>query len=249
MWHCGHSLSVGTAALWVERRFVVRECDCFCLGTAMRAQEDSVPAGTSGSPPRSKETMARTHPTEKWIRARKDERTVVDSRRAVCVWRDRPYPFYAFPESDVEGVATTPVAELPGHVAVEWNAVDEWLADDEPLVGHARDPFARIDVVRSSRHVVVEHAGVVLADSRGPLLLYETGLRTRTYLPPEDVRTDLLGVSDTRTACAYKGHAEHLAHDGTDVAWRYPEPLFDAPPIRGLIAFYDERVDVRVTPA
>ena len=193
--------------------------------------------------------MPRTHPTEKWIRARKDGRTVVDSRAAVCVWRDRPYPFYAFPEDHVDGVASTPVPELPGHVAVKWGDADEWLAEEERLVGHARDPFARIDVVHSSRHVVAVHEGVVLADSRRPLLLYETGLRTRTYLPPEDVRTDLLAHSDTRTTCAYKGHAEHLAHEGTDVAWRYPEPLFDAPPIAGLIAFYDERVELRVTPA
>ena len=193
--------------------------------------------------------MPRTHPTEKWIRARKDGRTVVDSRAAVCVWRDRPYPFYAFPEDHVEGVASTPVPEVPGHVTVQWRDADEWLADEERLVGHARDPFARIDVVRSSRHVVAVHEGVVLADSRRPLLLYETGLRTRTYLPPDHVRTDLLDPSDTRTACAYKGHAEHLAHQGTDVAWRYPEPLFDAPPIAGLIAFYDERVELRVTPA
>jgi uncharacterized protein (DUF427 family) len=170
---------------------------------------------------------------------------VIDSHAPVCVWRDRPYPVYAFPAEDVQ-IEATPAPELPGHVTVPWNAADEWFADDEPLVGHARDPFARIDVVHSSRHVVIEHEGVVLADSRRPLLLYETGLRVRTYLPPEDVRLDLLEPSATNTTCAYKGDAEHLAHNGTDVAWRYPDPLFDAPPIRGLIAFYDERVDVTV---
>ena len=187
--------------------------------------------------------MARTHSIDKWIRARKDGRIVVNSRRVMCVWRDRPYPFYAFPAEDVDGVASTPVEEVPGHVRVEWGDVDEWLADDETLYAHARDPFARIDLVRSSRHVVVEHEGVLLAESRRPLLLYETGLPVRTYLPPEDVRAGLLEPSETRTACAYKGHAEHLAHGGVDVAWRYPEPVFDAPPIKGLIAFYDERVD------
>ena len=171
---------------------------------------------------------------------------VVDSRRVVCVWRDRPYPVYAFPSEDVEGIAAAEAPELPGHVTVKWSDADEWLADEERLVGHARDPFARIDVVRSSRHVVVEHEGVLLAESRRPLLLYETGLPVRTYLPPEDVRTDLLEPSETRTTCAYKGHAEHLAHRGVDVAWRYPDPVFDAPPIKGLIAFYDERVDLTV---
>ena len=193
--------------------------------------------------------MSRTHPIEKWIRARKDGRTVVDSRRAVCVWRDRPYPVYAFPAEDVEGVAAKPAAEVPGYVTVSWGDVDEWLADEEPLVAHARDPFARIDVVRSSRRVTVDHDGERLADSRRPLLLYETGLPVLCYLPAEDVRTDLLEPGETRTACAYKGHAEHLAHGGTDVAWRYPDPLFDAPPIEGLIAFYDERVEVSLSDA
>jgi uncharacterized protein (DUF427 family) len=193
--------------------------------------------------------MPRSHPIDKWIRARRDGRTVVDSRRVVCVWRDRPYPVYAFPAEDVDGIAATPAPEVPGHVTVAWHDADEWLADEEPLLQHARDPFARIDVVHSSRRVVVEHAGERLADSTRPLLLYETGLPVRFYLPSEDVRTDLLQPSPTQTACAYKGHAEHLAHAGEDVAWRYPDPLFDAPPIAGLIAFYDDRVALRVTPA
>lgn len=190
--------------------------------------------------------MPAPHPIEKWIRARAGGRVVVDSRRPVCVWRDRPYPFYAFPAADVGGVAATPVDEVPGHVAVAWDAVDEWLADEEILHGHARDPFHRIDSVRSARHVVIEHEGTRLAETRRPVLLYETGLPVRWYLPAEDVRTDLLAGSETRTVCAYKGHAIHLAHDGADVAWTYPEVLFDGPPVAGLIAFYDERVDTTV---
>ena len=190
--------------------------------------------------------MPRTHPIDKWIRARKDGRTVVDSRRAVCVWRDRPFPFYAFPAEDVDGIASTPVDEAPGHVTIPWGAVDEWLADEERLVGHARDPFHRLDTIHSSRHVVIEHDGEVLADSRRPLLLYETSLPVRCYLPAEDVHVDRLQPSETRTTCAYKGHADHLSHGGTDVAWSYPEVLFDGPPVAGRIAFYDERVDVTV---
>lgn len=160
------------------------------------------------------------------------------------MWRDRPYPFFAFPADDVRGVESQPIDDVPGHVAVAWDAVDEWLDDDEPLVAHARDPFHRIDVRHSSRHVLIEHEGEVIAESRRPLLLYETGLPLRFYLPAEDVRG--LTPSPTRTRCAYKGEAEHLSHAGTDVAWVYPEPLFDAPPIGGLIGFYGERVDLIV---
>jgi uncharacterized protein (DUF427 family) len=188
--------------------------------------------------------VPRTHPSDRWIRARRGGETVVDSRRAQLVWRDRPYPFFAFPAADVHGVESTPLDEVPGHVAVAWDAVDEWLEDEEPLLAHARDPFARIDVRRSSRHVVIEHEGEVIADSRTPLLLYETGLPVRYYLPAEDVRN--LEPSPTRTRCAYKGEAEHLSHNGTDVAWVYRDPVFDAPPIKDRIGFYAERVEMTV---
>lgn len=188
--------------------------------------------------------MPRTHPSDRWVRAVRDGETVVDSRRALLVWRDRPYPFFAFPAEDVRDVESKPLDDIPGHVSVSWDAVDQWLEDDEPLLAHARDPFKRIDVRRSSRHVVVEHDGEVIADSHSPLLLYETGLPIRFYLPAQDVRN--LEPSSTRTQCAYKGEAEHLSHNGVDVAWVYRNPLFDAPPVKDRIGFYNERVELIV---
>jgi uncharacterized protein (DUF427 family) len=188
--------------------------------------------------------VPRTHRSDRWVRAQRGGKTVVDSRRALLVWRDRPYPSFAFPTEDVRGVESTPLEDIPGHVAVAWNAVDAWLEDDEPLVAHARDPFSRIDVRHSSRHVVIEHEDEVIADSHAALLLYETGLPVRFYLPPEDVRK--LEPSPMRTRCAYKGEAEHFSHNGTDVAWVYRDPLFDAPPIKDRIGFYTERVDLVV---
>lgn len=188
----------------------------------------------------------RSHPTPKWIRARKGDEVVIDSRHAVIVWDDPgpPYPIaYAFPPGDVGTVETTPFDDL---VLVSWDAVEQWLEDDEPLIGHIRDPFRRIDVRPSSRHVVIEHEAELLADSRHPWALYETNLPTRFYLPPEDVRMDRLQASSTRTTCAYKGHAEHFAHAGVDVAWVYRHPLFDAPPVKDRIAFYNERVDMTI---
>jgi uncharacterized protein (DUF427 family) len=107
-----------------------------------------------------------------------------------------------------------------------------------------------VDVRRSSRSVVVEHEGTVLAESTRPKLLFETSLPVRTYLPPEDVRLDLLLPSTTRTACAYKGETSSYwaveREDGrrVDVAWSYEHPLPDAVEIAGMVAFFDERVDV-----
>jgi uncharacterized protein (DUF427 family) len=140
---------------------------------------------------------------------------------------------------------------LAGYVALDWHAMDEWFAEDDQLFGHPRDPYSRIDVHKSTRHVRVFCEGVVLADSRRPSILFETGLPPRYYLPAEDVRTDLLVPSSTKTRCAYKGSASHWsAQIGDllveDVAWSYPEPLLEAEPVRDLLCFYQERVDLEV---
>jgi uncharacterized protein (DUF427 family) len=139
--------------------------------------------------------------------------------------------------------------DLEGYVELDFDAFD-WLEEDEPIVSHPRDPFHRIDVRRSARSVLVEHEGVVLAESTRPRLLFETNLPVRSYLPREDVHLDRLLPSDNRTSCAYKGTTSSYwaveRPDGrvVDVAWSYEQPLPDAIEIAGLVAFFDERVDV-----
>jgi uncharacterized protein (DUF427 family) len=140
---------------------------------------------------------------------------------------------------------------IEGLYAFEFSAMDEWLEEEEQLHGHARDPYSRIDVRGSSRHVRVSVNGEVVADSRRTKVLFEAGLPPRFYFPPEDVRTELLEDSDKETTCAYKGFATHwhLRGDGwfqDDLAWTYREPLHDALPVKGLLAFYNERVDIEV---
>lgn len=133
-------------------------------------------------------------------------------------------------------------------VVLDFESFD-WLEEEELIVGHARDPFSRIDIRQSSRNVRVELDGHVLAESKRPTLLFEGAFPfARFYLPKEDVRAELL-PSDTRTVCAYKGHATHYSveagsSNGTDVAWSYEEPLPDASQIIGLVAFYQERTDL-----
>lgn len=142
-------------------------------------------------------------------------------------------------------------ADLDGYVIVDFDAFDEWREEDEVLVGHARDPFKTIDTRRSSRRVKVEIAGVIFADSTRPVMLFETYLPTRYYVPREDVRMDLLVPSDTASVCAYKGQARYWsAHvDGTvvtDVAWSYEDPHNYATLVKDMICFFTERVDVSV---
>jgi uncharacterized protein (DUF427 family) len=127
---------------------------------------------------------------------------------------------------------------LGGRVVLSWEPFD-WLEEDEPVMGHPHDPFKRIDVLRSDRHVRVEVAGVTVAESSRPMMLVETALPARWYLPREDVRMDLLTLSDVHTICAYKGVASYLSFDGApDVAWFYADPLQDALPVHDLICFW-----------
>ena len=133
--------------------------------------------------------------------------------------------------------------DLAGYVVLDFDAFD-WLEEDEPIVSHPRDPFHRIDVLRSDRPVRLELDGVLLAQSSRVLMLFETLLPVRFYLPTEDVAVPLT-PSDTITYCAYKGQASYFSlPDGpADLAWTYRQPRLDAVPVRDRIAFFDERVD------
>ncbi|MBD3781891.1 MAG: DUF427 domain-containing protein [Micrococcales bacterium] len=142
--------------------------------------------------------------------------------------------------------------DLGGRVVVEW-APFAWVEEAQPVTGHPHDPFKRLDLLESDRHVVVSLDGLVLADSRRAVVVHETHLPARWYLPAEDARLDLLDPSASRTTCAYKGDARYWslpARDGRpgaeDVAWSYPDPLPEAERLRGLVCFYAERTDLRL---
>jgi uncharacterized protein (DUF427 family) len=144
------------------------------------------------------------------------------------------------------------VPALAGHVRFDWAALDAWFEEDEEVFVHPRNPYARVDAVRSSRLVRVERDGVVLAESASPVFVFETGLPTRSYLPRTDVRWEHLTPSGTVTQCPYKGRTSGYwsAHVGggvvEDVAWSYDFPTREVSPVAGLVAFYDEEVDVFV---
>ena len=140
---------------------------------------------------------------------------------------------------------------LANHIALDWDSMDEWFAEDDQLFGHPRDPYSRIDVHKSSRHVRVSRDGVELAETRRSRILFEAALPPRYYIPIEDVRAELLVPSATRTRCAYKGSATHWSvrvgdRIVEDLVWSYPQPQHDALQVRDLLCFYDERVDVEL---
>jgi uncharacterized protein (DUF427 family) len=211
-------------------------------------------------------------PTARRIRVRLGQEVVADTVRAKLLIQYGPggLPTYFLPREDVRpGVlvderdghwsvaagsrraadaawANSDVPGLADHVTFSWSELD-WFEEDEQVHGHARDPHHRVDTVFSSRRVEVYIKGERVADSVRPLLLFETSLPTRYYLPFADVRTDLLAGSDTISYCPYKGRARYWSHaEVPDVAWSYPDPIPENPKIRDLVSFYNERVDLVV---
>jgi uncharacterized protein (DUF427 family) len=140
---------------------------------------------------------------------------------------------------------------VAGLVRFEWASLD-WFEEDERIVGHPRNPYVRVDAIRSHRHVRIELDGTVLADTHSPVLLFETGLPTRYYVDRTDVHFDHLEPSDTQTLCPYKGTTTaywsvrigDAVH--ADLAWTYDYPLPAVAPIAGLVAFYNEKLDIVV---
>ena len=145
----------------------------------------------------------------------------------------------------------SPLAELRDLVRLDWSSMSEWLEEDEPVYTHPRDPYTRVDILASSRHVRVELDGITVADSRQPRILFETGLPPRYYLPLTDLRMDLLRPAQTSSHCPYKGAASYWTVDTgqaehRDVVWMYRTPLPESQKIAGLACFYNEKVDLFV---
>ncbi|MEV4071600.1 DUF427 domain-containing protein [Nonomuraea fuscirosea] len=141
----------------------------------------------------------------------------------------------------------SPLEQIRGHVRFDWAAMDAWFEEDEEVFFHPRNPYTRVDILSSSRHVRVEVDGVTVADSHSPRILFETGLPARYYLPKTDVRLDLLEHTDTVTHCPYKGSAEYWTVNGQkDLAWSYRTPLPESEKVAGLVAFYNEKLDIYV---
>src|SRR6266540_82276 len=146
-----------------------------------------------------------------------------------------------FPERD----------DIRGYVAFYWNKVDAWYEEAEQIFAHPRDPYHRVDVLDSARHVRVMIDAQAIAETSRPRLLFETGLPTRYYIPQQDVRMDLLTATDKHTRCPYKGEASYWtvsvgSTELADLAWSYLDPIQESPRIRGYVSFFNEKVDIYV---
>jgi uncharacterized protein (DUF427 family) len=154
----------------------------------------------------------------------------------------RPSAVRVYVDSVLEG--------LTGTARFEWDALDSWFEEDEEVFVHPRNPYARVDALRSTRRVRVELEGVVLAESSSPVMVFETGLPTRYYLNQTEVDFSHLTKTDTVTSCPYKGTTSNYWSvqlgdtEHRDLAWSYDFPTRALLPIAGMVAFYNEKVDV-----
>jgi uncharacterized protein (DUF427 family) len=136
-------------------------------------------------------------------------------------------------------------AILEGKVALAWRAMDGFYEEDDRILGHAADPYHRIDIRHSSRHLLVRAGDRILADTTNPLVLYESGFAPRWYVPRDDVAADALVPSEQQTFCPYKGIASYYDIEGSrNAAWSYRAPLDDMAAIRELVSFEPDRVEV-----
>jgi len=140
---------------------------------------------------------------------------------------------------------------LAGYLAFYWHKMDHWYEEDEEVFVHPRDPYHRVDVLDSDRHVKVRVNGEVVAETQRPKVLFETGLPPRYYIPPEDVREGVLVESEKTTRCPYKGIASYWSVEAgggrvEDLVWSYKDPIAEAAKIKGLLAFFNEKVNLEV---
>ncbi len=140
---------------------------------------------------------------------------------------------------------------LKGYVTLKFDSMDRWFEEDDPIYAHPRDPYHRVDVLSSSRHVVVRHGNQVVADCKRPKLLFETGVPIRYYLPWDDVEIGLLTKSETVSKCPYKGDGQHWhlqigSEKVNDAAWTLPHPLPEGLAAAKHVCFYPDKVQIEV---
>jgi uncharacterized protein (DUF427 family) len=157
--------------------------------------------------------------------------TVGDRSTSRAAWQHTELPLYA--------------AQLKDRVAFAWRAIDSFYEEDERIVGHAADSYHRIDIRRTSRHLVVRSGERVIADSTGPLVLYESGFAPRWYVPLHHVDQTALVAVEGQTFCPYKGLCSYYEIDGVrGAAWSYLDAYDEVRRISGFVSFEPDKISV-----
>jgi uncharacterized protein (DUF427 family) len=138
-------------------------------------------------------------------------------------------------------------SELRACVAFAWRAMDAFYEEEERIVGHAADPYHRIDIRQASRNLVVRHGDRIIADTKRPLVLYESGFAPRWYVPRADIDESTLTPVKLQTFCPYKGLCSYYSIDEARLAaWWYPDAYPEVRRISNLVSFEPDIVSVHL---
>ncbi|MCJ1307679.1 hypothetical protein MMC25_001327 [Agyrium rufum] len=219
--------------------------------------------------------LKKTESCHRRVRLLKDGAYIADTTEALYVWEWPYYPQYYIPTKHTKlsipnpsnndktaaysslpapysgFVVHDPSSPLKDYIRFDWPSIDAWFEEDEQIFVHPRDPFKRVDCLPSSRRITVKLNDVELADATNVVMLFETSLPTRYYLPATSVRWDLLKGSETVTSCPYKGDANYHSvviegKEFVDLVWYYKHPTRESAPVEGRLCFYNEKVDIYV---
>jgi uncharacterized protein (DUF427 family) len=138
-------------------------------------------------------------------------------------------------------------SDLQGRVAFAWPAMDAFYEEDERILGHAADSYHRIDIRQSSRRLVVRHHDRIIADTRQPVVLYESGFAPRWYVTRADIDASALTLVEHQTFCPYKGLCSYYdVGDARLAAWAYREAYPGVGRISDLVSFEPDIVSVQL---
>jgi uncharacterized protein (DUF427 family) len=185
-------------------------------------------------------------PVHQRLRAWRSGQLLIDTRRAHLYFPDKRHPHWALPPDDL----LLPVPDAfayDGLVVLSPGDADIWVEEDRQTYGEPRNPYHRVDALPSSRHVQLLTGQTVVAETDRPVLLIETGVAPRWYIPPGDVAWAQLEPDPTRTTCQYKGEASYFLVRGSDIRlWTYRHPDPEAAAIAGHVAAAGEHPGVRI---
>ena len=135
--------------------------------------------------------------------------------------------------------------ELRNRIGFAWRAMDAFYEEDERILGHAADPYHRIDIRQTSRHLVVRDGDRVIADTSRPLALYESGFAPRWYVPREDIDESALRLTDDQTFCPYKGLATYYdIGERRGAAWSYPKAWPEVARVADFVSFEPDQIEI-----
>jgi uncharacterized protein (DUF427 family) len=178
----------------------------------------------------------------------RSEHTTLHSDLGLTSWYTVRAGEHSAPRGGWQHIELPPYArELQTRVAFAWRAMDAFYEEDERILGHAADSYHRIDIRQTSRHLVVQHGDRLVAETRRPVVLYESGFAPRWYVTRADIDESALTAVDQQTFCPYKGLCSYYdIGDARQAAWSYRQAYAEVGRISDFVSFEPDIVSVLI---